>query len=253
MALNSIGRLRSLAGHRGRRAGRRAPQRPADQVLSVSNLSVRFGDRTVLNKIDLSIRPGETVAITGTSGVGKSTLLSAVLGLIRPFEGEVFVCGHRVPCGATDLGARLRREYMGVVFQDGYLVDELTPLENVMLPALIEGHSTAEARRLATEALSQLGVQTANRPTESFSGGERQRIAIARACVNEPSLLLADEPTGSLDPSSRDLVLRDLAALVASTRCALLIATHDPEVSATADRVMVLRDGCLVPETVDRR
>ena len=194
----------------------------------------------MLDSVSLTLRAGETVAVMGRSGSGKSTLLAAVLGLLRPRSGTIMICGHRMRPGQGETSSRIRREYLGMVFQDGCLIDELSPTENVMLPALVAQVPAQQALSQAHDLLSALGVPNDERPARTFSGGERQRIAIARALINRPLLLIADEPTGSLDPMHRDQVMEALTHLPSPHPCALLLVTHDPVVAAYANRVLTL-------------
>lgn len=220
---------------------------PCDEVLAIRQLTVVLGRRTVLHDLDLSLAVGTSAAVVGPSGAGKSTLLSAVLGLLRPRSGTIMVCGHRVRAGAGRRTASIRRSHIGMVFQDGYLIDELSAVENVIVPALLAGTSHREAVSRARSLLADLGLADDDRAVSSFSGGERQRVALARALVNSPQLLIADEPTGSLDPDNRDRVIAALAGTARQQGCAVLLVTHDPVVAAHTDRVLRLEDGRLTP------
>ncbi|MFJ5138968.1 ABC transporter ATP-binding protein [Streptomyces sp. NPDC088707] len=188
------------------------------------------------------------MAVTGPSGSGKSTLLMSILGLIRPAEGTVRVAGADLGAMSPRALARHRRRNMGMVFQFGELLPELSPLENVALAGLLGGMRPKEADRRATELLDELGVHPVNGPVDTLSGGERQRTAVARALMNEPALLLADEPTGSLDPAHRHAVTELLHTLPATRGCALLLVTHDEAVARRADRRVTLDAGHLVPQ-----
>ncbi|WP_405854411.1 ABC transporter ATP-binding protein [Streptomyces sp. NBC_00090] len=218
-------------------------------ALEVHTLRYGAGDRTLLDDVELRVNPGESAAVTGPSGSGKSTLLNCVLGLIRPDAGRISVAG-------TDLGglssralARHRRDSMGMVFQFGELLPELTPLENVALAALLAGVKRSSAFDRAGELLEQLGVPAEGTPTADLSGGERQRAAVARALVNRPTLLLADEPTGSLDARNRENVAELLFSLPSRWGCGVLLVTHDETVAARADRRYALTEGRLVENT----
>ncbi|SHE26224.1 ABC transporter ATP-binding protein [Actinomyces glycerinitolerans] len=219
--------------------------RPANEVLVVQGLTVSFGERTVLDALDLTLQAGSTTALIGPSGAGKSTLLSAILGLLRADAGSITICGEAMQAGNSAATARIRREHIGMVFQDGYLIDELTPVKNIIVPALVAGVPAADAEERARAILAELGLTVQERATSSFSGGERQRIAIARALINSPQLLIADEPTGSLDPANRDRVMDTLVALPQQLGCAILLVTHDPMVAQRAGRIMALTDGKL--------
>ncbi|WP_199176399.1 ABC transporter ATP-binding protein [Actinomyces qiguomingii] len=214
-------------------------------MLTVQGLTVSFGERTVLDTLDLTLQASTTTALIGPSGSGKSTLLSAILGLLRADAGSITICGEAMQAGNSASIARIRREHIGMVFQDGYLIDELTPVENIIVPALVAGVPATEAEERARAILAELGLTVQERATSSFSGGERQRIAIARALINSPQLLIADEPTGSLDPANRDRVMDTLVALPHQLGCAILLVTHDPMVAQRADHVMALTDGKL--------
>jgi putative ABC transport system ATP-binding protein len=199
--------------------------------------------------VDLDIQAGETVAVTGPSGCGKSTLLHLLGGLDRPSSGTVHLNGRRI----DDLGeralARLRRGEIGFVFQAFHLMEELTAVENVELPALLAGRSPRAARRRAEALLEQVGLADRARFLPSaLSGGQRQRVAIARALSNEPLVVLADEPTGNLDSAAILDVLR-LFEQLRSAGQTLVIVTHDERVAATADRMISMRDGAFVDET----
>ncbi len=202
--------------------------------------------RRVLDNVDFEIARGELVAVVGRSGSGKSTLLHLLGGLDRPDSGSVVVAGTRLDglgeAGLTDV----RRNHVGFVFQAFHLLPELTGLENVLLPARLAGDGVVAAPR-ARELIGRLELgDAAGRLPGSLSGGEQQRLAIARALVNEPSLVLADEPTGNLDAESGRTVLQ-LLRRVADEGRAVVLVTHDPEAAEVADRVLHLRDGRLLP------
>ncbi|CCH77149.1 putative transporter subunit: ATP-binding component of ABC superfamily [Nostocoides japonicum T1-X7] len=216
----------------------------------VAGLSLRFADRVVLDGADLVVERASSVAVTGGSGSGKSSLLLCLLGLLRPDAGAIEIDGSPVAFGRAGASARLRREKVGAVFQDGSLLPELSPRENVALAGMLAGLPAAEAATRAEELLDRLGVPAGSRSVDEFSGGEQQRIAVARALMNRPVLLLADEPTGSLDPATRNQVCDALFALPGELGCGLVVVTHDPAVAARADRRLRLVDGCLVEEVV---
>jgi putative ABC transport system ATP-binding protein len=197
--------------------------------------------------VDLDIGAGETVAVMGPSGCGKSTLLHLLGGLDRPSGGEVSLNGRRIDDISEKALARMRRTAVGFVFQAFHLMEELTAVENVELPALLAGHSPRAARRRAEELLEQVGLTDRARFLPSaLSGGQRQRVAIARALSNEPLVVLADEPTGNLDSAATLDVLQLLDRLKGQT---LVIVTHDARIAATADRMISMRDGAFVDET----
>jgi putative ABC transport system ATP-binding protein len=196
--------------------------------------------------VDLVVEAGEAVSVMGPSGCGKSTLLHLLGGLERPDAGELHLAGARVDGLSETQWALFRRRNVGFVFQAFHLVDELTAVENVELPALLVGGSRRGARRRAMELLERLGVgDRAGHLPDHLSGGERQRVAVARALINEPMVVLADEPTGNLDSRATG----DLLRLLGEVRQALLIVTHDARVASTADRLLTMRDGAIVAQT----
>jgi ABC-type lipoprotein export system ATPase subunit len=199
--------------------------------------------------VDLDIVTGETVAVMGPSGCGKSTLLHLLGGLDRPSGGEVSLNGRRIDDIGEKALARMRRTDVGFVFQAFHLMEELTAVENVELPALLAGRSPRAARRRAEELLEQVGLADRARFLPSaLSGGQRQRVAIARALSNEPVVVLADEPTGNLDSAATLDVLRLFERLHESGQT-LVIVTHDARIAATADRMISMRDGAFLDET----
>ncbi|MEV0404311.1 ABC transporter ATP-binding protein [Actinoallomurus sp. NPDC050550] len=221
-------------------------------VLRTRGLRKKFGRAAGLvhavDGVDLEVTQGETLAVMGPSGCGKSTLLYLLGGLERPDEGEIELAGRRVDQMSERALAQLRREAVGFIFQSFHLMEELTAVENVELPALLAGRSPRAARARALELLASVGLadRTDFLPT-ALSGGQRQRVAIARALSPDPLVLLADEPTGNLDSAATQEVL----ALFDSLRVAgqtLVIVTHDPQIGATADRLISMRDGVLVSE-----
>ncbi len=199
--------------------------------------------------IDLDVIRGETVAVMGPSGCGKSTLLHLLGGLDRPTAGALWLAGQRIDEMSERALAQLRRSDIGFVFQAFQLMDELTVLENVELPALLAGRSPRAARRRAAELLEQVGLtqRTAHLPT-ALSGGQRQRAAIARALANDPVIVFADEPTGNLDSVATTELLR-LFDVLHTSGLTLVIVTHDERVAATADRLITMRDGAFVGGT----
>ena len=197
----------------------------------------------VLDGLDLEVESGELVAVTGRSGSGKSTLLNIVGALDHADSGIVEVCGVRLDGTPERVLARLRRDHVGFVFQAFHLLPELTGLENVLLPARLDGRGAGLSR--GAELVERLGLQDASeRMPAVLSGGEQQRLAIARALVNDPQLVLADEPTGNLDAESGATVLSLLRAIADDGRGVLLV-THEPEATRRADRVLRLERGRL--------
>jgi lipoprotein-releasing system ATP-binding protein len=202
----------------------------------------------VLRGASLTIRSGEAVALVGQSGAGKSTLLH-IAGLLEHADGgDVLLAGHS--CNRMGDGERteMRRKYLGFVYQFHHLLPEFSAIENVMLPQMVAGVARGEARQRAHELLKTVGLtaRESHRPAR-LSGGEQQRVAIVRAIANAPRVLLADEPTGNLDPHTADGVFVELMRLVRSTGLAALIATHNPELAKRMDRVVTIREGVIVP------
>jgi putative ABC transport system ATP-binding protein len=202
-----------------------------------------------LDGIDLTVGQGDSLAIMGPSGSGKSTLLGLLGGLDRPTDGSLAFAGREVGQMSDDELARVRNRVVGFVFQSFQLLPRTTAVANVGLPLVYRGLGRAERRRLAVAALQSvaLGQRLQHRPSQ-LSGGEQQRVAIARALVTEPAMLLADEPTGNLDSRSGEEVLDLLARLHAERGVAVVVVTHDPGVAERFQRVVVVRDGRLVPE-----
>ncbi len=225
----------------------------AAPVLCARGLRKEYGKGEGLvravDDVDLEVAGGETVAVMGPSGCGKSTLLHLLGGLDRPSGGELWLAGRRIDMLGERALARLRRDKIGFVFQAFHLMDELTAVENVELPALLAGRSARAARRRAAELLDRVGLAERSRFLPSaLSGGQRQRVAIARALVGNPQVVLADEPTGNLDSQATLEVLRLFESLHAGGQT-LVIVTHDSRIAATADRLISMRDGAFVDET----
>ena len=200
----------------------------------------------VLRGIDLAIQPGEIVALLGPSGSGKSTLLQAVGLLEGGFEGSIRVAGEEASRLDDEGRTRLRRETLGFVYQFHHLLPDFDALENVMLPQIIRGAETGAARSRAEELLGTLGLaqRLTHRPAK-LSGGEQQRVAVARALANRPPIVLADEPTGNLDEKTADRVLAEFLGLVRGEGSAALVATHNERLAAKMDRVVRLHEGLL--------
>jgi putative ABC transport system ATP-binding protein len=220
-------------------------------ILRAENLRKTFGGTTAgaasvaaLDGVDLSIEQGEFVAITGASGSGKSTLLHLLGGIARPTAGSVFLEGVDLASLDDDALARVRRRRIGFVFQRYNLLPELTLVENVALPLVLDGIANARAEEAARAALEtvDLAHRAEHRPDE-LSGGEQQRGAIARALVAEPAIVLADEPTGALDSVNSQRVVELLNRLVAEHLQTVLLVTHDPGIAAAAGRTIRMRDG----------
>jgi putative ABC transport system ATP-binding protein len=196
-----------------------------------------------LRGVDFSMRPAEFVAVMGPSGCGKSTLLNLVAGLDTPTDGEVVVAGESLAGKDENALARMRRAHIGIVFQFFNLLEGMSVLENVVLPAVIAGTKRRPAETRARDLLDLLGLADKTRDAPGvLSGGQRQRLAIARALANEPTLLLADEPTGALDSAGGQEVLELFRRLHAGGQ-AILLVTHDQDVAAAGDRIVRMRDG----------
>jgi putative ABC transport system ATP-binding protein len=224
-----------------------------EPVLRTRGLDKEYGHGEglvhALDRVALEVSTGETLAVMGPSGCGKSTLLHLLGGLERPSGGEVWLGGRRIDELSEKALARIRRHAIGFVFQAFHLMDELTALENVELPALLAGRSPRAARDRAADLLEQVGLtDRGDHLPSALSGGQRQRVAIARALSNEPLVVLADEPTGNLDSAATLEVLRLLDRL-RSTGQTLVIVTHDERIAVTADRLITMRDGAFVEET----
>ena len=224
-----------------------------EPIMMIRNLERRFrsGDKdlVVLSDVNFDLRPGEIVGLIGPSGSGKSTLLHAAGLLERPSKGDVWIDG--VSAWTLGDGARtaLRRRALGFVYQFHHLLAEFSALDNVALPLLIAGASKRAARAEAERLLVQLGLaeRLQHQPAQ-MSGGEQQRVAIARALANKPQVLLADEPTGNLDPETAESVFAGLFDLVRAHGVAALIATHNMDLARIMDRVMAVRGGRLVEQ-----
>lgn len=221
-----------------------------NDVLVVSALTRSFaqGDTVipVLRGVDLTIGGGEIVALVGPSGSGKSTLLQAVGLLEGGFGGTIDILGAHAAGMDGDERTALRRDALGFVYQFHHLLPDFTASENVMLPLMVRDATADEARARAVSLLSALGLghRLDHRPSQ-LSGGEQQRVAVARALANRPALVLADEPTGNLDERTADVVIDEFVALVRGEGSAALIATHNERLAARMDRVVHLRDGRL--------
>jgi putative ABC transport system ATP-binding protein len=222
-------------------------------VLRAHGLCREFGSSAALvravDEVSLEVAAGETLAVMGPSGCGKSTLLHLLGGLDRPSGGELWLAGQRIDRLGERALARLRRRAVGFVFQAFHLMDELTAVENVELPALLAGISPRAARRRALDLLDRVGLAgRAGFLPSALSGGERQRVAVARALANDPLVILADEPTGNLDSEATVDVLRLFETLHADGHT-LVVVTHDARIAATADRLITMRDGAFIDET----
>ena len=215
---------------------------PPDPCLTVTGLAKRYPPATVFQGVSLTVQPGECVAVLGESGVGKSTLLNCLAGLDTPDDGEVTLAGRSwATMDDTDASA-WRREHLGFVFQAFHVLPHLSLAQNVGLPLMLLGRPDAGRVHTLLDAVGLHGM--ADRLPQTLSGGQLQRVAIARALVHQPRLILADEPTGNLDPRTAEQVLAVLKAQCTLHRAALVIVTHSPTVAAQADRrVWLTPDG----------
>jgi lipoprotein-releasing system ATP-binding protein len=221
-----------------------------NEVLKVSGLKrsfVQAGVRIdVLRGVDLAVAQGEIVALLGPSGSGKSTLLQAVGLLEGGFEGSIRIAGEEASQLDDGERTRVRRDTLGFVYQFHHLLPDFTALENVVIPGLIRGATRSEAEERAGALLGALGLaeRLTHQPSK-LSGGEQQRVAVARALANRPALVLADEPTGNLDEATADIVFAEFLRLVRGEGSAALVATHNERIAAKMDRVLRLHEGVL--------
>jgi len=207
-------------------------------MLNLQNLSKRYGATTVFHDVSLALARGEFVALLGESGVGKSTLLNCIAGLDQADSGSVSIAGAALAGQGDDALARLRREHLGFVFQAFHVLPHLTVAENVSLPLRLLGRADDARVQAVLDAVGLAGLEA--RFPAQLSGGQLQRVAIARAVVHAPGLILADEPTGNLDPSTAERVLAVLRAQVRDAGAACLLVTHSAAAAAHADRVLRL-------------
>lgn len=215
-----------------------------ESLIEARDVTVSYGPIDALRGCGLRLDGGERVAVMGASGSGKSTLLHCLAGILSPTSGEVWFEGERIDRLSDARRSRLRLHRMGVVFQFGDLVPELTVEENVMLPLLLTGGRRATARIRSMRLIEQLGItDVAQRLPGEVSGGQAQRAAVARALVHGPSVIFADEPTGALDTVAAETVLDALVDAAASEGASLMVVTHDHQVAAHLDRLVYLRDG----------
>jgi putative ABC transport system ATP-binding protein len=221
-------------------------------MVQLTNVSKNYGNKRkvrALRDVELHVASGERVALVGPSGSGKSTLLNLICGLDEPTTGTVIVAGAVLSELSDDARTRMRREKIGMIFQTFNLLPTLTALENVGLPLRLQGIAKRETERRAFSMLERVGLKerATHRPDE-LSGGESQRLAIARALVFNPSLLLGDEPTGNLDSATGEEILGLLDELHREQRCTLLLVTHNASVAGYCDRILTLRDGQIIKE-----
>lgn len=225
-----------------------------EKILELKNIHKNFrlgeDDIEVLNGIEISIQQGETFAIVGPSGSGKTTLLQIIGLLDSPTSGELYVRG-KSPEDLNDKSkSRLRNEFFGFIYQFHHLLNEFTALENTMMPLLIREQTTKESRTKAQDLLIRIGLEhRINHKPHELSGGECQRVAVARALVTSPSLILADEPTGNLDPETADRVFDSFLDLNRSLNTSLIMVTHNQELAKRMDKVYELNFGKLIPSS----
>jgi lipoprotein-releasing system ATP-binding protein len=226
-----------------------------NEVLSVRDLRRSFVQAhvriDVLRGVDLDVRQGEIVALLGPSGSGKSTLLQAVGLLEGGFEGSIRIAGEEAAQLDDAARTRVRRDTLGFVYQFHHLLPDFSAVENVVIPQLVNGATRAEAQARAESLLGLLGLseRLTHRPSK-LSGGEQQRVAVARALANRPALVLADEPTGNLDEGTADIVFAEFLRLVREEGSAALVATHNERMAAKMDRVLRLHEGHLSPDAL---
>jgi len=217
-------------------------------VVTGVGLGKRFDDHWLIRHSDIQVMAGESVALLGESGTGKSTLLNLIAGL-EPFqEGQLHVAGHRLEPNKseTDASAQMRRTSIGFVFQAFHLLPHLSVAQNIALPLLLTGESTVTALSEALSFLNRLGLENlAEKRPATLSGGEQQRVALARSLVHRPALLLADEPTGNLDPDSADIALELMKKTVSESQCALILVTHSDHAASICDRRLRLAGSVL--------
>ena len=213
-------------------------------MIHIENIVKRFGSLEVLHGIEFSVERGEIVSIVGASGAGKSTLLQIIGTLMTPDEGNVTIDGKAIAGMSDGELSEFRNRHVGFVFQSHHLLEEFSSEENVMMPMLIAGVKRSEAQRRAKELLElvQMSHRLTHRPS-ALSGGEQQRVAIARALANNPSVVLADEPTGNLDTATRDEIQRLFFDLRERTNQTFIIVTHDEALAEKSDRKIVMSDG----------
>lgn len=238
----------NTAGSNTGAAARDTAVTPALEFRSVVKTFKQAGSSlTVLNEADLRLMPGEMVALVGPSGAGKSTLLQIAGLLDKPSKGHIMICGDDCSKMSDAERSHLRRKRLGFVYQYHHLMPEFSALENIMIPQMIAGLSKSVAKARAREFMAAMGLaaREQHRPGK-LSGGEQQRVAIARAVANQPSVLLADEPTGNLDLATAEVVFKYLENLVHRARIAALVATHNVALARRMDRILMVEDGKLV-------
>ncbi len=225
----------------------------AASVVAARDLHLSFGSTPALRGASLTVRQGEIVAVMGPSGSGKSTLLHCLAGILVPDRGEVWFEGRRLDALSDERRSALRRDRFGFVFQSGQLVPELTAEENVALPLLLSGTRRGPALAQARQWLGRLGLDgLERRRSGELSGGQAQRVALARGLVAEPEVLFADEPTGSLDSLTGEQVMDLMVDSARERGTTVVVVTHEARVAAYADRQVMVRDGAVRPLTIER-
>ena len=223
----------------------------ATEMIELRNINKSFGDLQVLKDISLTINDGEVVSIVGPSGAGKTTLLQIMGTLDNANSGSVIIDGIDINSLGSNQLAKFRNQHIGFVFQFHQLLPEFTAVENVMIPAMIAGKSQRQAKQRALELLDMLGLKERayHKPAE-LSGGEKQRVAVARALINNPSVIMADEPSGSLDTKNKTELHQLFFDLRDRLHCTFLIVTHDEQLASITDRTIHLKDGEIVANEI---
>lgn len=223
------------------------PLHPPDIMIETRDIKMNFGDLRVLKGIDVSIRKGEIVTLVGPSGAGKTTFLHIMGTLLSPSSGAVTINGNSVYGLKEKQLSRFRNQHIGFVFQFHHLLPEFTAMENVCIPAFIKNTPRPETEKRARELLDFLGLghRLGHKPAE-LSGGEQQRVAVARALINSPDIILADEPSGNLDSQNRKELHELFFSLRDKYKQTIVIVTHDKELAAMSDRTLTMRDGQII-------
>ncbi|MCR4770338.1 MAG: ABC transporter ATP-binding protein [Bacteroidaceae bacterium] len=220
-------------------------------MIELRNINKSFGDLQVLKDISLTINDGEVVSIVGPSGAGKTTLLQIMGTLDNANSGSVIIDGIDINSLGSNQLAKFRNQHIGFVFQFHQLLPEFTAVENVMIPAMIAGKSQRQAKQRALELLDMLGLkERADHKPAELSGGEKQRVAVARALINNPSVIMADEPSGSLDTKNKTELHQLFFDLRDRLHCTFLIVTHDEQLASITDRTIHLKDGEIVANEI---
>jgi len=219
-----------------------------DSILAASDIRITFGDIEVVKGVSVDLQPGEFVSLVGKSGSGKTTLLALLSGLERPTSGQVTLCGQDIVTASEDELALFRRANIGFIFQSFQLIPTLSAWENVAVPLFPEKMAEEERRERATSLLRQMQMEhRLDQLPGTLSGGEKQRVAIARALINHPQIIFADEPTGNLDSQTGQAIMEILTTLHREQGLSILMVTHDLELSKSADRLLRMQDGALIP------